>query len=462
MTTNDYDLVIIGGSVAAVYAAKTASQLKARVALVQPQSSNTIEDEIWRSQQQPFPVSPGLSFYDLPIAEPYSPAILASLGIDAIVGEGQFCPKPKLAFEVNDRLLRSRRYLLAPGSTLAIPKIEGLTRAMASNLNQQVLEHFRHGPNSQEPDGLPDRLITIGDHPQGIEIAQSLARRGSLVTVILENSRIFPQEDAEAAFLIQAQLEADRVRVMTNTKVSQIKEINDKIWVQAGNEALEADRVYIATEKPPKIQSLNLERVGVETVKDDSGAEYLQLNQKLQTTRSTIYGCGKLSQNYTLTNLAIHETEIAIKNALFVPIHKIHYNQIPRAFFTQPQLARVGLTETQAKEQYGKDVLVFRQYFKNIAAAQLQRETTGFCKAIARRNGQLLGVHMVGPGVSELIHSFALAMQNGLKLGAIASMPHIFPSLSEINSQTAQLWQYHQQIRPWQKVLEAFFNWRRG
>jgi pyruvate/2-oxoglutarate dehydrogenase complex dihydrolipoamide dehydrogenase (E3) component len=456
--TFDYDLVIIGGSIAAVHAAKTASQLKARVALVQPPSPKSIENEIWRWQRQPFALSPELSFYDLPVGEPYSPAILASLGIDVIIGEGQFFPKPKLGFEVNDRLLRSRSYLLAPGSSLAIPNpIEGLTNAIATQLNQQVLNQGGQPANPENP----DHLIVIGGSPQGIEIAQRFAHRGSLVTLIVKSSQLLPKEDPEAAFLIQAQLEADGVRVISQTSVTQIKQINQKIWVQAGDKALEADQIYLATGNQANVQSLNLDRVGVEVVKHYSSAEYVQVNQKLQTTRSNIYACGKLSQKYTLTNRAIHEIEIAIKNALFLPIYKIDYETIPWAIFTQPQLARVGLTEPQAKKQYGKDVLVFRQSFKHIAAAQLQGETTGFCKVITRRNGKLLGVHLVGPAASELIHSFALAMQNNLKLSAIASMPHIFPSLSEINQQTAQVWQY-QQIRPWQKVLQAFFNWRRG
>lgn len=457
--TFDYDLVIIGGSVAAVHAAKTASQLKARVALVQPPSPNSIENEIWRWQRQPFALSPELSFYDLPVGEPYSPAILASLGIDIIIGEGQFRPKPKLAFETNDRLLRSRSYLLAPDLIPATPNnIEGLNRINCEQFNQKVLNNFRDFHQFENP----HHLIVIGSIPQGIEIAQNFAHRGSLVTIIVRSSQILPKEDPEAAFLIQAQLEADGIRVITQTSVTQIKQINQKTWVQAGDKALEADRICIATGNQPKLQSLNLDRVGVETVKyNDSSGENLIVNQKLQTTRSNIYACGKLSQKYTLTNMAIQETDIAIKNALFFPIYKINYNQIPWAIFTQPQLARVGLTETQAKEQYGKDVLVFRQYFQHIAAAQLQGETTGFCKVITRRNGKLLGVHLVGPAASELIHPFALAMQNNLKISAIGVPSHIFPSLSEINYQTAQLWQ-QQRIRPWQKVLEAFFNWRRG
>ncbi len=460
----DYDLVIIGGSVAGVYAAKTAAQLKARVALVQPlRETRFLQQEICRFQQQRFALPPELSFYDLPVGEPYSPGILASLGIDAIAGEGQFCPKPRLAFEVNDRLLRARSYLLAPASIPAIPNyIEGLNRDKAEQLNQEFFASFIDSNNCKNPDNSPKHLIVIGGSPQGIEIAQSIAKKGGLVTIIVNSYRLLTEEDAEAAFLMQCQLEADGIRLFTNTSVSQIKRINDKIWVQAGDKALEADQIYIATGNQPNLESLNLDRVGVETIKHDSLYQELILNQKLQTTRSSIYSCSYLAQKYGWTNLAIHEANIAVKNSLFLPIYQVKYHHIPWAIFTQPQLARVGLTEAKANEKYGKDILVFRHYFKNITAAQLLGETTGFCKVITRKNGELLGVHLVGNSASELIHIFALAMQNKLKISAIASLPHIFPSLSEINNQTAQLWKYHQRIRPWENLLEVFFNWRRG
>lgn len=460
----DYDLTIIGGSIAAIYAAKTAAKFKARIALVQPlQETRFLEHEILRFNRQRFSLSSDLSFYDLPVGEAYSPGILASLGIDVIIGEGQFCPKPRLAFEVNNRLLRSRSYLIAPTSIPAIPNyIEGLNQAISEQLNQNFYVNFSELNNLKNPQALPKHLIVIGGSPQGIEIAQICAKTGYIVTIIVKSDRLLTDEDAEAAFLIQCQLEADGIKLLTNTSVSQIKRINDKIWVQAGDKALEADQVYIATGNQPKLESLNLARVGVETIKHDSLSEELILNKKLQTTRSCIYGCSHLAQKYGWTNLAIYEANIAIKNALFWPIYQVKYHAIPAAIFTQPQLARVGLTELKATAKYGKDIQVFRYYFKDITAAQLAGETTGICKVITRKNGEILGVHLVGYGAIELIHTWALAMENKLKIGAIASLPHIFPSWSEINSQTAQLWQYHQRIRPWENLLEGFFNWRRG
>ena len=394
------------------------------------------------------------------LGEENSPAVLASAGIDVIAGQGQFVPKPKLAFEVNNRLLRSRAYLLATGSRPAISSdIPELNEQDA--LLRTEIENFISRPLSS----IPKSLIVIGTDPRGIEFAQTFARQGTSVTIIVPNTTLLPAEDPEASQLILAQLEAEGIETILNTPVTQIKRIEDKKWVQAGNQAIDADEILLATGYQPNIESLNLERVGVELSAPSSAdmliGQHLKVNEKLQTTNPRIYACGEVAGGYPFPHLAEYEASIALKNALFLPVFKVDYGDIPWALFANPQLARVGLTEPQARRRYGEDIAVLRQYFKSVAAAALRGETTGFCKIIARPNGEIVGVHIVGPEATELIHSFALAMQNGLKVGAIASLPHIWPTLSEINRQTAELWQ-RDRLRPWQNFLEAFFNWRRG
>ena len=214
----------------------------------------------------------------------------------------------------------------------------------------------------------------------------------------------------------------------------------------------------------PNIEFLNLERVGVEYAELSelrAIGHHLQVNRKMQTTNPRIYACGEVAGGYPFPHLAECEAKIALKNALFLPIFEVDYSTIPWALFSKPQLARVGLTEPQARRRYGEDIVVLRKYFKSVAAAALRGETTGFCKIIARSNGKMVGVHIVGPEATELIYSFALSIKNEIKVGAIASVPHIWPTLSEINRQTAELWQ-RDRLRPWQNFLEAFFNWRRG
>jgi len=462
--TFDYDLVIIGDSPAAVTAAITAAQLKARIALVQTSAHppNPPFNKIFIPLAPPFERGVGGDFWGgetsaqnpqiltnylaTTVGEEYSPPVLASMGIDVIYGSGEFRPKPQLAFEVGNRLVRSRRYLLTPHHIPAIPPIEGLTNTT------YYTHHSIHTISYQKQ---PKSLIIIGSDPLGIQWAQILAGIGTRVTLITASPHILPQEDPEVAQLLQAQLQADGIRLLTNTKVTQVKQIENNKWVQAGNQAIDADEIFLATGYQPDIQNLNLERVGVEI------APNISINAKLQTVNPRIYVCGELLGKSPQLHIANYEAKIAVKNALFWPLFKCDYRPIPSVIFTNPQLARIGLTETEARGRYGDDILVLQQYFKSLILAQLRDETTGFCKIITRRGGDILGVHIIGPDARELINTLALAMGRGLKVQHIASLTPIIPSLSEIIPKTAEIWHKHRRRR-WHNFLEAFFNWRRG
>jgi pyruvate/2-oxoglutarate dehydrogenase complex dihydrolipoamide dehydrogenase (E3) component len=473
----DYDVVIIGGSAAGVYAAVTAAHLQARVALVEPlpfekgrsQPSSLLPTTIYTqafaqiasSQPEIFcqpSESPNLSSRRFAeagkwaervistLAEQHSPAILATLGVDVIVGTGEFCRLPHLAFVVNNRRLRSRSYLIATGSRPSIPAIDGLsttgyiTPADWSRISKQT---------------LPNRWVVIGGSATGVELAQILIRLGAQVTLVARNPQILSQEEPEAAGLIQAQLEAEGVQILTQAEVTQVKQIDGTKWVLAGNKALETDEILIATGEQPNVESLNLEGVGVKW-----NQQGIWLNEKLQTTNPRIYACG----SDAFSHIAAYEARVALKNALFFPIFKVNYHGIPRAVFSDPPLARVGLTEIQARRRYGKEVLVLQHYFKTASKALLLGQTTGFCKLIVRPNGEILGAAIAGTEAGELIHLIALAIRQRLKVDAIADLPHISPTLSEITSLTAAEWHRQRLHRnPWlQDVLEGFFNFRRS
>lgn len=476
----DYDLVIIGGTNAGFYAAELSARLKARVALVvspTDKSSNLLpkafshignvgkqfvsahqfgifpnKDEenkllktsiFWRDKE-------GWEWTKAAVAnfeEYQSLAVLGALGVDVIVGEGQFCPKPKLCFDVNNRRLISRSYLLAPATKpLPTTKIEGL----------ENIGYFT--PDNIHKIKQPKSLIIIGGTPTGIELAQTFARLGCAVTLVVKSSHILPQEDAEAAFLIQGQLEAEGVRVLTKTEVSQARIIDDKKWIQAGNLAIEAEEILWTAGSIPNVEKLNLESVGVKWLR------FIQVNEKLQTLNPRIYACGEAVSRYDLQFAGNHQAEIAVKNALFLPIFKVKYAAIPWGVQTDPQLARVGLTEAQAIKEYGEDVLVLRQYFKSFAASIISGETTGFCKIIVRRNGEILGAVVVGNQARELIYPLALAMREKLKVKSLAELGGVWPAFSEIITQTALEWSRLRLAgnRGWQDFLEGLFNWRRS
>jgi pyruvate/2-oxoglutarate dehydrogenase complex dihydrolipoamide dehydrogenase (E3) component len=500
--TVEYDLIVIGGSPVGAYAAAAAARLNARVALVEPQPPQIswlgyeaiyaralarvghviqqvrsapqlgIHYSTTDSEQQQVPslqLTEAMEWAQTIVHtcfEQNSPAILGSLGVDVITGTGEFCRRPHLGFVVNNRRLRSRAYLLATGSRPEIPDIDGLQtvnyftpadiyqQGLQAGLQVGSLENNLKPPHLQ----LQGGWLIVGSTPIAVELAQTLARLHCEVTLVASTAQILPKEDPEASCLVQAQLEAEGIRVLAESLVTQVRQIDNKIWVQAGNRAIETDKLVLATGHQPNVEALNLEGVGVQYTRQG-----LKLNEKLQTTHPRIYACTDVTEGYQIHHIAQYEASIALKNALFAPLFKVNYRGIPRAVLCDPQLARVGLTEVQARRRYGKNVFVVRQYFKTLDKAQLWEETTGFCKIVGRLNGEILGASIVGPEASELTGAIALAIRQNIKLKALADFLHVSPTLSEIIHKTALEWQQQRQRqnKTLNNFLESFFNIRR-
>jgi len=480
----DYDVVIIGGSLAGRHAAITATQLGATVALVEPNQTHGLTTTRSSSSDHLMPhaltqlgklvqhlnaksqfgihssqagavrwaeATQWVQGVVSNLEEQHSPSVLASLGVDVIVGKGEFHSAPHLAFTVNSRILRACAYLIATGSRPAIPDIEGLQTTgylTVADVWQQL--------NSPQ---LPNNWVIIGSDPSGCQLAQAMTRLGLNVTMVVRRSRILAKEDPEAAQLVQASLEAEGVRVLTDAPVILVKRIQDKKWIQVGDKAIETDEILLAAGQVSNIESLNLAAVGVK-----SNRYGLQLNEKLQTTNPRIYACGDVIGGYQFASIANYEARIALKNALFFPVFKVDYRSVPWAIFSDPVLARVGLTETQARRRYSHDVLVLRQYFKTVAAAQLKDEITGVCKLIVLHNGEILGATFVGAQAEELIHVIALAISQRLKVGALAQIVPVYPSMSEIFVSLAAAW-HEQRLTSntrLQNLILSFFNLRRS
>jgi pyruvate/2-oxoglutarate dehydrogenase complex dihydrolipoamide dehydrogenase (E3) component len=479
--TVDYDVVIIGGTPAGRYAALTAAQLHATVALVEPTLGygfiyHQALSQIGQLAQQLGGAAPlGIHSFCADtqdkcyisvkwaqarewanaivtnLEEQHSPAILAAAGVDVIVGSGEFQSSPHLAFAVNERQLRSRTYLIATGSVSAIPDIPGLATTGYVSLSDiwQCLSKSQ----------LPNNLIILGGTPESIPLAQTLRRFGCSVTLVVETPNILLHIDPDIAQLLQAQLEAEGVRVFTDMPVTQVMRIQDKKWIQVGDKAIETDEIVVATGQQPNIESLNLPAVGVKYK-----PHHLVVNTKLQTTNRRIYACGDVIGGYPFANLANYEAKIALKNALFFPIAHVNYASVPWGIFSYPKLAQVGLTETQAKRKYFPgEIVVFRQYYKTVAAAQLHDKTTGICKIIALRTGDILGATVLGAEAEELINIIALAIAEKIKLKSLANLVPIYPSFGEIIAQAAQAWQQQRldNNHGRQEFLEDFFLFRR-
>ena len=467
--SSEYNLVVIGNTPEAIEAAVAAVRLKARVALVKqsfPQQLGTAQTIFQRQFNQAVRlsqqlavlnnanISPPISRFDWQlshlqahaqevtaiIGERYDASILPALGIDVISAAGEFCRLPRLAFIAGKRRLYSRAYLIATGFHYAMPEIPGL--AAVGCLTPGDLSQ------AEAVSSLPQDLAIVGDTAVALELAVNLALIGKNVTLIVEKNKILPQEEPEAARLIQAQLEAVGVRLLVGSAVMQVRQIDGKKWLQVENWAIESDEIILTTPAVPNVEGLNLAGVGVKW--KGSGIER---NDKLQTANPRIYACGSAD----VPNLSRYEAAVAVRNALFFfPCFRLDVDYLPQVMFTYPPLARVGMTEVQAREVYGRQVLTTQQPYKILPAAQILGETSGFCKLVAHRNGKILGGHSVGAEVGEFIGIVALAMRQKLKVNQLANLFLPDLTLSKILQETSRQWQYQRfkNNTLWQNLLQ--------
>ena len=469
----EYDIVIIGGGSGGLVVASAAAQLKAKVALVERdklggdclwfgcvpsksfihasrvayQVKNAAKFGIYTQPPEiEFAKATGHAQQVIANIQPHdSPERFRGLGVEVIFGEGKFIDKK--TFEVDGKKLTARAFVTATGSRPAIPSVEGLNSA--GFLTNEKVFSLQEKPNS---------LAIIGAGPIGCELGQAFSRLGSEVTIISSKSHILPKEEPEVAQVVQEQFESEGINILKETRAEKVEVVDGKKQVTAGGKNILVDDILVSSGRLPNVESLNLEVAGVEV-----GKQGIIVNEKLQTTNSKIYACGDVIGGYQFTHVAGYEAVIVLTNALFFPISKANYPVIPWATFTDPELARVGLTEQQARERYGKDVYVLKQPFSGVDRAQAEAATNGFAKIITRGNGEILGAHLVGISAGELIHEIVLAMSHKLPVSALTGI-HIYPTLSEVNSKAGLLLKkqkYAQNL--WQQnLLEKFFNWRRS
>ena len=470
----DYDVVVIGGGSAGLVVASAAAQLKAKVALVErehlggdclyfgcvPSKSmiHAARTAYTVKHAARFGVHTQVSEINFAeaiahvqqvvgtIAEHDSRERFESLGVEVIFGDGQFLD-PR-TFAIGDRTLTARAFVIATGSRPALPPVTGLKEA--GYLTNVEVFSLQERPRS---------LAVIGAGPIGCELGQSFHRLGTEVTLISSRDQILPKEDPDAAAVVRRQFEAEGIRILTNARAERVEVIDGQKHLWVGDEKLIVDQILVAAGRVPNVESLNLQAAGVEVGKDG-----LTVNAKLQTTNPRIYGCGDVIGGYQFTHVASYEASIVLKNALFLPVTQAKYDVIPWATFTDPELARVGLTEQQAIARYGQDVYVLKHDFKDVDRALAERSPSGFAKLITKANGEILGAHIVGPSAGELIHEVVLAMTHNLKASALNGMIHIYPTLAEVNSKAAlQLTKRkYAKNQMLQNLLTKFFNVRRS
>ncbi|MGB5970610.1 MAG: FAD-dependent oxidoreductase [Spirulinaceae cyanobacterium] len=469
----EYDVVVIGGGSGGLVVASVAAQLKAKVALVEKDRLGG--DCLWygcvpsksliHAARSAYEVKHAARFgvhtegvkIDFAQANSHVQKVIAAiepndsperfrgLGVEVIFGSGQFLDSK--TFVVGNRQLKARAFVIATGSRPSAPPITGLEEA-GYLTNEQVF-------SLQE---LPESLAIIGAGPIGCELGQSFHRLGAEVTIIASRQHILHKEDPEAAEVVERQLESEGIRILKASRAEKVEVIEGKKCVIAGDEKVLVEEILVAAGRAPNVETLNLEAAGVKY--DKKG---IKVNEKLQTSNNRIYACGDVIGGYQFTHVAGYEGGVAATNALFLPFSKANYEVIPWATFTDPELARVGLTEEQARKRYGDDIYINKQEFADVDRAQAEGATAGFCKIITKGNGEILGAHIVGASAGELIHEVVLAMANKLKVSALKGI-HIYPTLTEVNAKAAlkltkQKYAKNERL---QGILQKLFNFLRS
>jgi pyruvate/2-oxoglutarate dehydrogenase complex dihydrolipoamide dehydrogenase (E3) component len=349
-----------------------------------------------------------------------SVARFEGLGVRVIQAKARFTGPREVT--AGDHIVRARRVVIATGSSAAVPPIPGLADTPYMT-NETVFEQT----------DLPRHLIVIGGGPIGLELAQAHRHLGAEVTV-LELFAVLPKDDPELAEFVRKRLIADGVRIREGVKIARVERSGDGVAVMlagAVEERIEGTRLLLATGRQANVAQLDLEKGGIAY-----SPKGIQVDARLRTSDKKVFAIGDVAGGYQFTHIAGYHAGIVIRNALFRLPAKVDYKAVPWVTFTTPELANVGLTETEARKQHG-DIRVLRWPFHENDRAQADRATDGMIKAITTPKGLILGAGIVGAHAGELIQVWCLAISQGLKVGAIAGMIAPYPTLGEVAKRVA-------------------------
>ena len=344
------------------------------------------------------------------------------LGVRVIEGVARF--KDASTVGVGDDVeIAARRFVIATGSSPAIPTITGLD-ATAHFTNDTIFDLATR----------PEHLIIIGAGPIGLELAQAFRRLGSAVTV-LEAAAPLSGEDSECAAIVVDQLAREGVRLRTGVAVQRVEQAEMKVRVVldsgTGEETIEGSHLLIATGRRPNVEGLGLDEAGIA-----HGKSGITVDNGLRTSNRRVYAMGDVAGGPQFTHTANYHAGLVIRNALFRLPVRADRAAIPRVTFTDPELAHVGLTETDARQR-GHVIRVLRWPYQENDRAQTERETRGHIKVITSKYGRILGATIVGTAAGELISVWVLAIAQRANIRGIAGMIMPYPTLSEIGKRAA-------------------------
>lgn len=367
------------------------------------------------------------------------------LGVNVILEGGIFIDQE--TFETPQYKIKAKRFIVATGSSAAIPAIPGLSEV--PYLTNDSLFSLKD---------LPQHLLIIGGGAIGVEMAQAFRRFGSQVT-LLEAYHLLPRDDPELATMLKDNLVAEGINILENVQIDRVDKTTDGVKVAYFDKAgqtleISATHLMIAAGRKANIQSLNLDGAHVQYT-----PKGIVVNKKMQTSNNRIYALGDCTGGYQFTHMAGYHAGIVLRNTIFKLRSKVQSNAVPWVIFTDPELSHVGYQEAELKEQ-GIAYKVLRSEFKDNDRAQTEGQGSGVIKVFASPKGYVLGVSILGCSAGELIYPWVIAIQNKLKLSAITSSICPYPTLSEINKRVAGSFYAEKLFAPRiQKLVRFLMRW---
>lgn len=375
-----------------------------------------------------------------------SAARFRDLGVDVYFGQGRFVDSNTI--DVDGRRLTFKKAVIATGARAAAPPIPGLDHCDYLT-NESVFSLTE----------LPRRIGVIGAGPVGCEMAQSFAQFGSEVLLVETEHGVLPREDREAANVVQQALERDGVQLLCcgrDLAINNQGALRLTVTSHGRDYDEPLDKLLVAVGRAPNVEELNLEAVGVEY--DRKG---VRVDDYLRTTNSNIFAAGDICSRYQFTHAADFMARIVVQNALFWRRARFSSLVIPWCTYTLPELAHVGLTETQARDQ-GVEIVTFVERFDHVDRAILEGETEGFVKVHVRKGtDRIAGATVVAHHAGDLIAEISLALTQRLGLKKIAAAIHPYPTQAEAIRKLGD--QFNRtRLTPWAKsILEKWFAWTR-
>jgi pyruvate/2-oxoglutarate dehydrogenase complex dihydrolipoamide dehydrogenase (E3) component/uncharacterized membrane protein YdjX (TVP38/TMEM64 family) len=378
------------------------------------------------------------------------------LGVDVLQGHARITSPWTVDITLADggkQTLTTKNIVIAAGASPFVPPIPGLkeTGFLTSDTVWGLTE-------------LPKRLVVLGGGPIGSELAQSFARLGSAVTQVEMAPRIMVREDPEVSELVTASLRADGVRVLTGHQAVRVEVVGGEKRLVAQHGQAEVvipfDELLCAVGRSPRVTGYGLEELGIPL----TPRKTIETNAYLQTLYPNIYAVGDVAGPFQFTHTAAHQAWYAAVNALFGRFRRFRadYRVIPWATFTDPEVARVGLSESEAKEQ-GVPYEVTRYGIDDLDRAIADGTAHGFVKVLTvPGKDRILGVTIVGEHAGDLLAEYVLAMKHGLGLNKILGTIHTYPTLAEANKYAAGEWKRAHAPQKLLQWVSRYHAWERA